>query len=56
MHLQVEFLRENLIAMGAVELGHTVMDHLFVFVQVSFLGKLHVALVTFVGPLPSVGP
>ena len=55
MDLEVELLGENLVAVGAVELGHAPVDHLFVFVQVALLGELHLALVALVGPLARVG-
>lgn len=56
MYLEVELLREKLLTMGALEFGHSHMDHLGMLIEVSLLREFHVAVAALKGALPCVRP
>ena len=56
MNLEIKFFGKNSLAVWARELASAHMNHFDVLVEVTFLGKMHVAMRAGVGLLTRVGP
>ena len=56
MNLEIKFFGKNSLAVRARELASAQMNHFDVFVEVTFLRKMHVAMGAGVGLLTRVGP